>query len=81
MAALPDSRPASGFPFLSAAMKKWILFLLLAFTATAQAAATGNTFHFLAMNQPQQANNGKALETAFGKLAQAHPAFVVISNI
>ncbi len=81
MAALPDSRPASGFPFLSAAMKKWILFLLLAFTATAQAAATGNTFHFLAMNQPQQANNGKALETAFGKLAQAHPAFVVINGI
>ncbi len=62
-------------------MKKWILFLLLAITATAQAAAAGNSFHFLAMSQPQQENNEKALETAFEKLAHTHPAFVVINGI
>ena len=62
-------------------MKKWILFLLLAITATAQAAETGNTFHFLAMSQPQLRDNGPKLEAAFGKLAHAHPAFVVINGI
>ena len=77
----PDSLPVSGFPPLLAAMKKWILFLLLAITATAQAAATGNTFYFLAMNQPQQHDNEPKLKAAFGKLVHTHPAFVVINGI
>lgn len=65
-------------------MKKWILFLLLAFGVVTSCAASKNSqaasFYFIVMDQPVR-NDPVQLNRELAKIRNASPAFVVLNGI